>query len=1412
MDHSQFISLSPIERYAVFLFAFLPSGYSAGTLNNAFFLKHVKKTSKHAVENLLKRLAERKILTSPTWSSDPYSLRATLTPEQLSDLVASADRGSWWPSRDEIESSEKGEYGHYVASESLVDIDCSFVELFRAFVAGVRGDDSKVLVRTMQGIYGGMLFRAVAARASNLLGERFEPTLSVESWSSAAVRQLLPHWLDFAFVNGGVTTRTMDFVEGLLASGAEVENSLLAVYAALAVWRAEPSRLDHPQVQANPFGKAFATAAAGDFKSADAAFSTMLKEYGIVPQSSAGRRSDGKKAFGFVSVRFLVAIICVATKPEKPPKSRPVQIFRAMQPTDNRGFSHDSDYTFTIQRLSRMFASDWGSATLGYGAQISQWNANIDERPLRTLLLAWDYYCLTTPRGRFREKASALANAARSIAANGYLNLADMIFALLIGGYDAAEFAPVLETLRGRATGFFPRREPEPEWRRALSILEKSLDKSEKRALRESDASGDRLFWYVSFSKTREGLLELDNVYPAVRSASAPPDGSGDALYWLDDFKESKFRSVMSKEDSLLYRTLDLSDDSHYYDRCFTEEDEERIARQLVGMTNLLRCDGVMPGERRSKSKKVVPLTMREGSPTLETSVSEDGGLAVSLPAWLTAARRRAWTFHAMDVGNVEIVDIPKEAASVIGTLADYGINGRLAFPREAAESAERVLSRLGAMMSITEKAVTDDKSLPRVSGVASLSVRLAYTEGVFKVHPVVMPLPENPNMALDPGLGPAEKLVVGAVRSFVLVRDMLAEHAELARVTSALAGFESAHDGGVRWTFNDVSEALDALVALKSAEPSLPLVWLQEKKLSVTVAPKSGVTLRSTRTAEDWFRVEGEFKLDDGRVMSVMQIVEAMANRTGKYVKLSDGDFVAITEDMRRQIAVLGAAGVRRSGALEFTKAAVPMLDGVFGEGEESLELPEAMRPAADEIRAAFARSPEPPATLQAELRPYQRDGYRWLSRLAACGLGACLADDMGLGKTLETIALLLERSMDGASLVFAPSSVCGNWRRELNRFAPTLNPLLPQEDPSCIAAAGQRDVVIASYGYLLFHEDDFAVRKWNGVVLDEAQAIKNDASKRAKAVKRMSARFRIAATGTPVENRLGELWSLFDFLNPGLLGPASSFALRFTEDGMASPELKRLVKPLILRRLKGDVIDDLPEKTEVTLPIELGVAERTAYEACRRRALEALEAADGAQASRMTILAELTRLRRFCCHPSLVLGTNEVPSAKLEALARLLDELRLGGHRALVFSQFTDFLAIVRKMVEAHGWTYRYLDGSTPTLEREGLVNAFQNGEGDFFLISLKAGGTGLNLTAADYVILLDPWWNPAVENQATDRAHRIGQRRPVTVYRLIASDTVEERVLALHKEKQAIAEDVLEGTGSAALSPAQLMALFG
>ena len=303
------------------------------------------------------------------------------------------------------------------------------------------------------------------------------------------------------------------------------------------------------------------------------------------------------------------------------------------------------------------------------------------------------------------------------------------------------------------------------------------------------------------------------------------------------------------------------------------------------------------------------------------------------------------------------------------------------------------------------------------------------------------------------------------------------------------------------------------------------------------------------------------------------------------------------------------------------------------------------------------------------------------------------------------------------------------------------------------------------------------------------------------------LKAKFRVVATGTPIENRLSELWSLFDFINPGMLGGEARFARELAPHGLATPRLKRLVKPLILRRLKRDVLTDLPDKEEITVPVVLGDEERHAYEATRRNAVEKLESGD--PENKLAILAELTRLRRFCCHPSLVMPSMQA-SAKLEALAALLGDLKASGHRALIFSQFVDYLAIVRKMLETNGWTYQYLDGATSKTAREKAVEAFQGGTGDFFLISLKAGGMGLNLTAANYVILLDPWWNPAVENQATDRAHRIGQRLPVTVYRLIAQDTIEEKVVRLHEKKTALAEDVL-ADGASALSAKAMLALL-
>ncbi|MEM9261133.1 MAG: DEAD/DEAH box helicase, partial [Bacteroidota bacterium] len=318
-------------------------------------------------------------------------------------------------------------------------------------------------------------------------------------------------------------------------------------------------------------------------------------------------------------------------------------------------------------------------------------------------------------------------------------------------------------------------------------------------------------------------------------------------------------------------------------------------------------------------------------------------------------------------------------------------------------------------------------------------------------------------------------------------------------------------------------------------------------------------------------------------------------------------------------------------------------------------------------------------------------------------------------------------------------------------------------------------------------------------------AQAIKNAATKRAKAVQNLQGDFKLATTGTPIENHLGELWSLFRFLNPGLLSSKAAFNEKYNkpiardgDEGRRST-LKKLVKPFILRRRKDEVLTELPPKTEIVLNVALSEEEKALYEALRRQAVREIAQADEQQ-KRFTVLAQLTKLRQAACHPRLVRPTSKLGSAKLELVGQTLLEILESGHKALIFSQFVKHLKIVENWVKGQGIAYQYLDGSTPGKKREQAVNAFQAGEGQVFLISLKAGGTGLNLTAADYVLHLDPWWNPAAEDQASDRAHRIGQQRPVTVYRFVSEGTIEEQIIALHAEKRDLADQILAGTGKA------------
>ena len=611
-----------------------------------------------------------------------------------------------------------------------------------------------------------------------------------------------------------------------------------------------------------------------------------------------------------------------------------------------------------------------------------------------------------------------------------------------------------------------------------------------------------------------------------------------------------------------------------------------------------------------------------------------------------------------------------------------------------------------------------------------------------------------------------------------------------------------------------DVLEVLSELQQFATTQP-LNIEWPQGQTFKIKQRVTASNLSLKISSENSWFEYDGKLTLDDGEVLGMQELLESLNTSThGRFVRLGNGEFIELTSQLKKQLTLLHALSddqkINPLGAQALSDIVAQVENTTFDAGWTAH---------LKKVKKMRNHAPEVPSTLQATLRDYQTEGFQYLSRLTHWGIGACLADDMGLGKTVQTISLLLERAKNGASLVVAPTSVSFNWIEELHKFAPTLNvyDLRSEDRVALIEKAGAFDVIICSYGLLQHNGDLLTDKKWETIVLDEAQAIKNAQTQRWKTVMKLKGKSRIALSGTPIENHLGELWSIFSFINPGLLGSIKHFQDKYSTpiETKQAPDkihaLRALVQPYILRRIKSDVLKELPPKTEQTIHVEPTEQEATFYEALRRTAAERM-AHFMAENNRISVLAEITKLRQACCDSSLVDSSVNLDNSKLNAFIETVKNIIENGHKALVFSQYVSFLSIVRQRIEAEKIEYQYLDGSTSAGLRKKSVEAFQNGEGDLFLLSLKAGGSGLNLTAADYVIHLDPWWNPAVEDQASDRAHRIGQERPVTIYRFVMRNTIEEKIIALHEHKRNLANELLSGQGvSGKLSNDDLMNLI-
>ncbi|MEL7505701.1 MAG: DEAD/DEAH box helicase [Cyanobacteria bacterium J06554_1] len=752
---------------------------------------------------------------------------------------------------------------------------------------------------------------------------------------------------------------------------------------------------------------------------------------------------------------------------------------------------------------------------------------------------------------------------------------------------------------------------------------------------------------------------------------------------------------------------------------------------------------------------------------------------------------------------RVKVLEVTTEHHRIAEIL---GKRNQLTVPAAGQEQVLAAIQSVSSLVTIHSDIGGEMDDMETIEADAKPHIHLMPAGAGLKLSMLTRPFP-NSGAYYPPGTG--RKTVIAEIdgKRSQATRDLSMEKRLADDVQQACPALNVSESAEGEWILDEPETCLELLLQLEAVEENIVLEWPEGEKLKIR--NKAGIDgwRLQIKQEQDWFSVSGELELDDGSVMDMQALLSLLDQTSSRFVPIGDGQFLALTQAFRKRLDEFRAYSERHGKGARFHPLAALALEDTLDEVGQ-LKADTKWKSHIKKLKESKTVAPEVPSTLQAELRDYQQEGFQWLAQLAHWGVGACLADDMGLGKTLQALAVILLRAPDGPTLVVAPTSVGANWISEAQRFAPTLNvmQLGSGDRQATVDQLSGFDLLVCSYG--LLQQPDvgelLAEVEWQTIVLDEAQAIKNSATKRSQAAMKLQGGFKVLTTGTPIENHLGELWNLFRFINPGLLGSLDKFNQRFAtpierhQDKQARLRLKKLIQPFMLRRTKAQVLDELPSRTEITLHVELSGEEKALYEALRRDAIAKLTNTDAkAGTKHLQVLAEITRLRRMCCNPKLVVPGVAPTSAKLQLFGEVLEELLSNRHKALVFSQFVDHLTILRNFLDEQNITYQYLDGSTPAKQRKQRVDAFQAGDGNVFLISLKAGGTGLNLTAADYVIHMDPWWNPAVEDQASDRAHRIGQTRPVTIYRLVTKGTIEEKIVELHNKKRDLADSLLEGS---------------
>ena len=911
---------------------------------------------------------------------------------------------------------------------------------------------------------------------------------------------------------------------------------------------------------------------------------------------------------------------------------------------------------------------------------------------------------------------------------------------------------------------------PKPEWAKQLDAIDELVDAVD--SPESGVASAVRVCWYVDM--TRGELVK-----PALQEMSGNSGWSAGRRVTASELLE--IVDQLPEEDAeVVHRSVPGPDG----ERVWAPEALELLVGhpRVYNATRKRQVVHVVAGQVR--------VLTREERGQVELYV-EPAGLSIGL------------NVRSDGEGRLMLYRVTPQVARLASQL-ERGVS----VPANQTDRLRSVLAKVSQVVDVASSHLGDAERIVPDSRVV---LRISPLAGAWLVQAGVKPFSERGSFYVT-AFGRRELSIISRGQRLRCERDFDAERAaleQLLRFVPSLAQAkeeegEEAFRDEQRWSFSEEG-MLVLLAELRDSELDVRLEWPESAavKLRRGDGGRHGISVKLRRN-KGWYLATGGLKIDDLQEWSLDELMAMPATASGRFVRLPNGDYIEVEKRVRRVMDALRAAGEPRGGKareLRVHESAISTLQTLAQSGEVDVDA--SVTEWLERVERVRSMDWPLPTSLNGTLRGYQSEGFRWLSCLSELGLGACLADDMGLGKTVQLLAVLITRAEKGPALVVAPTSVCSNWINEAQKFAPSLRAIeyVGGDRSRLIGSLGPGSVLVCSYGLLQQDIEALAPIAWGTAILDEAQFIKNPESLRAKAAYRINAEFRIASTGTPVENHLGDLWSIFHFVNPDLFGAWKSFQTRFVRpverenSERVRKDLRELVRPYVLRRTKAQVLRDLPPITTVRHEVRLTEGETRQYGVLRKQIWEKLHNTSVKRYNKLEILAEITRLRRFCCHPRLVFPEAELSSSKIDAFLELVEELRENGHQALVFSQFVDFLTLVRTQLDDRGVPYLYLDGSTPRAQRAERVAEFQRGDYPLFLISLKAGGFGLNLTAADYVIHLDPWWNPAVEAQATDRAHRIGQERPVTVYRLVTKDTIEERILGLHEEKRAIATAVLE-----------------